>query len=423
VGRPLRIGLYSPFFGSTLGGGEKYLGVAAEALRDAFPQAGVELFTPVPVDVARYERMLGLDLRGIGFRSLYPRRMPGRGRLARVPMLRRYRDLLVSVQAARATAEYDLLVSMVYVLPAFSRARRGVILCQFPYGRRSAGGRRGVPPFAYRLYTNLYEALRRRLLGGEVDDFQLVICQSEYVRTWVRRLWNRDSLVVHPPIDVPESELDWSRKGNLIVSVGRFFAGGHNKRHDVLVQAFRDLCDGGLEGWELHLAGSVHQSTSADIEYLERVQQLAGGYPVRLHLDAPREEVQRLYQEAAVYWHAAGLGVDPEARPAELEHFGMTTVEAMAAGAVPVVIARGGQREVVEDGATGYLWEDLATLKARTLALAADAEQRRRLGEAARRASARFSRHEFEQQMVEALRPLVQELKAAVAGAGAIAPA
>ena len=43
--------------------------------------------------------------------------------LGSVRALRLYRDLLVSAQAARSTRRYDLFLSMVYVLPAFTRAR------------------------------------------------------------------------------------------------------------------------------------------------------------------------------------------------------------------------------------------------------------------------------------------------------------
>src|SRR5258708_9283893 len=62
MGRALRLGLYSPFFGSTLGGGEKYLGVTAEAIRDAFPEHSVEIVSPVPIDRELYQRMLDIDL-------------------------------------------------------------------------------------------------------------------------------------------------------------------------------------------------------------------------------------------------------------------------------------------------------------------------------------------------------------------------
>jgi glycosyltransferase involved in cell wall biosynthesis len=244
-----------------------------------------------------------------------------------------------------------------------------------------------------------------------VDGFQLIVCQSQYVRQWVRRLWERESAVVNPPIDVPEPDPDWSAKEKLIVSVGRFFTGGHSKRHDVMVRAFRQLCDEGHQGWELHLAGSVHRERPVDREYFDRVMELARGYPVHVHTDVPREKVEDLYRRASIYWHAAGYGADADRDPAALEHFGMTTAEAMGHGAVPVAIGLGGQPEVVEDGVTGYLWESVPRLKERTAELMADADLRRRMGEAARRASFRYSRAEFKRRMSELLGPMLADAR------------
>lgn len=410
-GRSLRVGIYSPFFGSTLGGGEKYLGVTAEAVRDAFPDASVEIMSPLPVEVELYERMLGLDLSGISFRSTNSQ--PGRLKrlAARLPTLRLYRDLLVSAQAAPLTARYDLFISMVYVLPAFTRARRSVMLCQFPYERRLNVDRPRVPDRLFRFYVWPYWRLRRAVFGGEVDGFQLIVCQSEYVRDWVRRLWERESAVVNPPIDVPEQEPYWAAKEKLIVSVGRFFTGGHSKRHDVMVRAFRQLCDEGHDGWELHLAGAVHRDRPVDREYFDRVAQLARGYPVHLHTDVPREKIEGLYRRASIYWHAAGYGADADREPAALEHFGMTTAEAMGHGVVPVAIGLGGQPEVVEDGVSGYLWESIPALKQRTAELMADRDLRQRMGQAARRASSRFSRNEFKKRMSDLLRPVLAEAR------------
>jgi glycosyltransferase involved in cell wall biosynthesis len=411
VGRALRIGIYSPFFGSTIGGGEKYLGVTAEALRDAFPAATIEIMSPVPADPTRYEAMLGLQLDGITFRATNANPSRLKRALARVPKLRLYRDLFVSAQAVRATADYDLLISMVYVLPAFNRARRGVILCQFPYERSVALQKPGAAGLAGRLYSWPYRGVRRRLFGEEIDDFQLVICQSDYVRRWVRELWDLDSEVINPPIDVPHEEPDWEAKQRMIVSVGRFFAGGHSKRHDLMVQAFREMCDQGHTGWELHLAGSVHRDRAADVDYFERVLRLAEGYPIRIHPDAKLEIIADLYRRSYIYWHAAGYGADAERAPASLEHFGMTTAEAMGHGAVPVAIGRGGQVEVVRDGVDGFLWTSIEELKASTLKLMDDAALRRGMGERARRASFRFSRSEFRRRMASSVEPIIRELE------------
>ncbi|MBO0727851.1 MAG: glycosyltransferase family 4 protein [Acidimicrobiaceae bacterium] len=410
--RRLSIGIYSPFFGTTIGGGEKYLGVTAEAVRDGFPDADLEIMAPKRVDVGRYERMLGLDLRGIRIRANNPGPSRLKRRLARIPTLRLYRDLVVSAQAVPETARYDLFISMVYVLPAFSRARRGVILCQFPYERRLKlvdSPRFGGPLFD--LYSRPYWALRHHLFAGEIDAFQQIICQSDYVRRWVRNIWHRDSMVINPPIDVPVDEPRWDRKQNIILSVGRFFAGGHSKRHDVMVRAFREMYDAGHTDWELHLVGSVQMDKSDDCEYFAEVVSLTSGYPIRLHVDVPGEQVEDLYRRASIYWHAAGYGVDEERHPSQLEHFGMTTAEAMGHGVTPVAIARGGQPEVVQDGVNGYLWRTTDELKGRTIELMQSHELRRRLGDEARRSVARFSRQRFKEKMIEALTPVISELR------------
>ena len=44
-----------------------------------------------------------------------------------------------------------------------------------------------------------------------------------------------------------------------------------------------------------------------------------------------------------------GFGIDPEKNPENTEHFGMTTLEAMSSGCIPLVVPYGGQREIVED--------------------------------------------------------------------------
>ena len=411
--RPLNIGLYSPFFGQTIGGGEKYFGVTAEAIRDAFPRHRVEIVSPFTVDTVQYEGMLDLDLRGITFRNAA---LKGSGlgrRVRRLPVVRRYADLYLSARSVAWTRRYDLLLSMVYVIPAFSRARRGVILCQFPYQvDGSEPSRPGVPRLLYRAYAAPYRWLKNRFIGDEVDSFDLVICQSRYVRGWVRRYWGRDCTVVTPPIDVPAGEPDFAAKRPIILSVGRFFATGHSKRHDVMVEEFGRLCDGGLSGWELHLVGSLDRSNPGDMRYFERVRKLAEGYAVHIHTDAPLAELKELYAQASIYWHAAGYGVDAERRPIDLEHFGMVTAEAMGYGAVPVAIARGGQVEVVDDGVDGFLWDDTGRLAERTMELVADPDLRRRMGRAARRSSARFSRDQFKQKMVASIRPLVRDLEA-----------
>lgn len=372
----LRIGLYSPYFGAVWGGGEKYLACTARALKDARPQDEVEIVGPVPVTAGRCFEMLGVDLTGVGLRTTNRRVTAAHRALNRAGWLRPLRNRVLGSQAARAGQDYDVFVPMVYAIRPAAPRRRAAMLCQFPY----------------------------RDPGAELAGYDPIICQSEYVRGWVHEYWRREAVVVNPPIDVPDAEPEWAAKRPLILSVGRFFSGGHSKRQDLLVDAFRALVDAGLEGWELHLAGTVHRDAH-HAGYFERVAARAAGYPIVLHPDVSAAELHRLYSEAAIYWHAAGYGAEEAAEPERLEHFGMSTAEAMAAGVVPVVFAAGGQLEVVDDGITGRVWHDVAGLLDATREIVANAVARRRLAESGRQAARRWGVPRFNAEIVAALEP------------------
>ena len=107
------------------------------------------------------------------------------------------------------------------------------------------------------------------------------------------------------------------------------------------------------------------------------------------HLDASRAELEEVCGAACLFWHFTGAGVDPEAEPDRMEHFGIATAEAMSAGAVPVVVARGGQPEIV--GEAGFLWETLEECAEATRRLCEDGVLRARLGDAARQRAAHFA--------------------------------
>jgi len=218
---------------------------------------------------------------------------------------------------------------------------------------------------------------------GWLDSYDVVAANSAFTAGWVRELWGRDSAVLHPPVSLRSP----GRKARSILSVGRFFppGRGHAKKQLELVRAFRRLVDDGLTDWTLHLVGGV---AGAGREYVAQVESAATGYPVRLHPDASGAELGRLYAGAAIYWHAAGLD---EHEPERLEHFGISTVEAMSAGAVPVVLGRGGLVETVRNGVDGYLFDDLAELIGRTAELVADEGLRRRMSASAQLRAQDFS--------------------------------
>ena len=102
-----------------------------------------------------------------------------------------------------------------------------------------------------------------------------------------------------------------------------------------------------------------------------------------------------------MFWHATGLGEDTDTHPERLEHFGISTVEAMSAGAVPVVIGRAGQLELCEGGVAGYHWQTVDELVARTAELIADPVGRALMADRAVEAAARFGPEPFAARLEE----------------------
>ena len=113
------------------------------------------------------------------------------------------------------------------------------------------------------------------------------------------------------------------------------------------------------------------------------------------HFNSASEELRELYRKAAIYWHATGYAFDADDYPFKQEHFGISTVEAMSAGAVPVVYATGGQKEIVTDEVDGYWWTDIDRLMNQTRRLAQDVALRSALAHQAVLSSKRFSRETF----------------------------
>jgi glycosyltransferase involved in cell wall biosynthesis len=226
-----------------------------------------------------------------------------------------------------------------------------------------------------------------------LDTYTQIWANSEFTRRWIQTYWKRPSQVLYPLVSVEDFKP--AEKCNQILNVGRFFAGQHNKKHVVLVQAFKDLVDAGLQGWELHLAGGQMKGREHDA-YLENVYQAARGYPIHIHPDISFHELSNLYKQSSIYWHASGYGEDERREPEKFEHFGITTVEAMAAGCAPVVIGKGGQPEIVKHGYNGYLWHTLEELKAYTLRLVDDPVLRQAIATAALADSRQYDRQHFD---------------------------
>lgn len=399
----VKIGIYNQYM-SARGGGEK----RTLALADHYSRNHkVFLIVPERLELSSLERYFDVDLSRVNVVSLAGPRFRGRwpkdiGR--RLPP--RWEESVTRHVTHRQIKSLglDVFINNSYRSDLACPAPLGIYMCMFPHPPPAAAPRRGL---ARRAFGGLLGRAKKMAVGYDtnpIDTYTEVTANSLYTREWVEKLWARRATVVYSACDHVAAPPD-EGKEKMILNVGRFEV---NKRQDVLLDVFKNLHGLHESGWQLHFAGSTSPRPESK-DFAARLLEEASGHRVFFHFDTPLETLRGLYRRASVYWHATGYCYPAEECPDRQEHFGMSTVEAMSAGAVPVVINSGGQREIVTHGADGFLWDDLQGLAENTQLLTSDEQLRRRLGRRARASVERFSRAAFNEKMDGLLERMLRE--------------
>ncbi len=225
------------------------------------------------------------------------------------------------------------------------------------------------------------------------------IVNGEYSARYTRERYQTNDVIVIPPcVDV--DEFATGPKGGLILHCSRFALPSPNadKAHIMMIQAFKQLVDRGLKGWRLVLAGAAIDA--GEVTYKDHLAKHSWGYPVEFAVNLPAKQLRDLFARASVYWHATGYSVN---EPAAQEHFGITIIEGMAAGAVPVVFNSGGPPEIITSGENGYLFDTLQEMVDDTYRLATEPDHWRSLSKAARERARFFSPQMVEERMLRAV--------------------
>lgn len=195
----------------------------------------------------------------------------------------------------------------------------------------------------------------------KISRVHKVICNSEYTKKYIDRTFGMKSDVIYPPATILREKIEG--KENIILNVGRFginWAGSSFKKQEVLIDVFKKMVDEGFKNWKLFLVVSVTEEHKGEFEELKKSSKK---YPIEFFENLSSLQLETIYKRSKIYWHAAGFGEDLERFPDRAEHFGIATVEAMSAEAVPIVINSGGQNEIVEDGKSGFLWNTILELQ------------------------------------------------------------
>lgn len=300
----MNIGIYNPFLHS-LSGGERYTMILASYWSK---RHAVTIFWDDAMILTQVEKRFGLDCSRI---KVSPN-------LFHAPLLIKMRE----------TSKFDVLFVLSDGSIPVSLAKHNILHFQVPF-------------------SHIFFPFWKQLM------YKTIVYNSQFTKNHIDRNIREYGIVMYPPVDTSSYIL--TKKEKLIVSIGRFTSYHHAKKQELLIRAFIDGEKKGiLKGWRLVLAGGLLDS---DKDYFKQLTSMIDQHPaISLLPNCTHEMIKDLYGKACFYWHAAGFG---ETDPQRMEHFGIATVEAMAAGCIPIVYNAGGQPEIIDHGKNGFLWNTL----------------------------------------------------------------
>jgi len=304
-----------------VGGGDRVTAAVVRTLTGAGHQ--VVLHTTRPTDLKAYSRVFDADLSQI---ELKVHNCPIR-RLTGIRGLGRYVNLACEF-AVRTPMRGDVFVDLT---PASCLGATYVQLPDITYWNPPADFRVYIRqildgPFRRALFTPFSVALTRLL--DRMNEIPLHFVNSNYSEATIREYYDRrfhaEMHLLYPPVDIrawrPRLRPD-QRRG--IISVARFSPW---KRHDMQLQIARN---------DLPLTMVGGARAPLEIETVRALEKIKTDN-VQILANLPIVDLQQRLWKSKVFLHTA-----------ESEPFGLSIVEAMAAGCVPVIRRCGGAAEVV----------------------------------------------------------------------------
>ncbi|HOZ51070.1 MAG TPA: glycosyltransferase [Chitinophagaceae bacterium] len=157
------------------------------------------------------------------------------------------------------------------------------------------------------------------------------IANSKHIQTQIKEIYNRDSIVIYPPVQTEKFVLNENPRKDFYLAVGRFVS---HKKIDVVIKSFIKMKDK-----KLVLIGNGQDAN--------QIKKLIQDSPNIVWLGYQHDDELILYMQNAKACIFAAK-----------EDFGIMCVEAQATGTPVVALNYGGYQESVIDGVTGYFFNE-----------------------------------------------------------------
>lgn len=378
---PVRISLYITNIIYKFGGTESYTANLIEALQRVFPESRITVVTehwPKTEKlnggqlVQRLNQAYGTEITEDTVSVAYIPSKPQRGRLDTVIFQRRLHAI---------TREHDLFFYCSRGLLT-GKAKKNVAIIHFPMDKKIT--------FPTYQKIPLLKPLAAHTDKEFMAKYDYFFPNSQFTAHWLKEKWDvpeEKVQVLYPPVTlIASSKLQNVKQRNNIFVCSRI---EKSKKIEDLIQAFSSS-DYLNKNCTLTVAGSIKNESPEYIRHLQAINP-----KVTFVFEPSREQIEELFLKATIFWHAKGFG---ETDPYQMEHFGITTVEAMSAGCIPVVINKGGQVEIVTEGC-GFKWDTLEELVSFTEQICGGSFDEEKITREAQNRSKDFSKEAFTNQL------------------------
>lgn len=226
-----------------------------------------------------------------------------------------------------------------------------IYMCQFPFDMHRQIGKQKLGAFT----TYDYVLVNSKYTYRHYNSF----ARSAFIRASRLNAVSPLVSVLYPPVarmSAIRSEIPGKRKD--IVMIGRIFSGRQNKGYVAAIRMFQQVSSCVPNETQLNIIGTLMPGHS---KFYNKLQELARGFKLRIHfnVNADRSHIMNILSSSIVQWHLTGID-SKTSDPASEEHFGLSVVEGMHAGVIPVVINKGGLGEIVENASSGFIGENEA---------------------------------------------------------------
>lgn len=237
-----------------------------------------------------------------------------------------------------------------------------------------------------------------------INAYDYFLPNSKFTEKHFKKIWSdidsekveaKTKLCYHAVAEIKNLNLP---KEKLILVLSRI---EKSKHLETLIEAYKNS-EYLKSNYKMVIAGGLTKSLE---NYLTELKTLVGDANIEFIVNSPFSKITELYNRAEIFWHCKGFGIDEEVEPELMEHFGMSTVEAMSAGCIPIVINEAGQKETVTEEC-GFRWNTFEELIQYTEQIAKQPEKMKAMSEAAKERAKYFNMENYIKNMKEILETL-----------------